>query len=91
MCGRKAAQKAAATPMRTSARKLALAFIILVFCVSSACSAAAGLAAFLTAIWATCLVATAAASAADFLVVFITSFGIRNVPSVLCWQKTWWS
>ena len=118
MCEMKAGQKAAATPMRTSAWKhgayffatslvalagaassatslidafslvalsaTATAFLAL----TSACSAAACLAAFLATTLAAILVATTAASAADFLVLFM-SFGTGNVPNLLCRAKTW--
>ena len=66
---------------------VALAFLI--FRLASACSAATCcLAAILAAVF---LVVTAAASAADSMVVFIKSFGTKNVPNLLCWAKTWWS
>ena len=54
---------------------------------AGAVSSAICLAAILGAI----LVVTAAASAADSLVVFIKSFGTKNRPNLLCWAKTRWS
>ena len=54
---------------------------------AGAASSAICLAAILGAI----LVVNAAASAADSLVVFITSFGAKNRPNWLCWAKNWWS
>ena len=62
MCETKAAQKAAATPMRTSARKKSFfttsASLLLVFCLASACSATGCLDTSLAAIFAACLVVT---------------------------------
>ena len=80
-----------ASLVASSSVALSFFFFFLAFCLASAVSAAACLAAFLTAILAVVLEATAAASAADFVVVFIKSFGIRNVPNLLCRAKTWWS
>ena len=54
---------------------------------AGAASSAICLAAILGAI----LVVTAAASAADSLVVFIKSFGTKNRPNLLCWAETRWS
>ena len=86
MSGLTAAQKAAATPMRKSARKRETSLFALVGWAGAASSAIC-LAAILGAI----LVVTAAASAADSLVVFIKSFGTKNRPNLLCWAKTRWS
>ena len=54
---------------------------------AGAASSAICLAAILGAI----LVVTAAASAADSLVLFVKSVGTKNRPNWLCWAKTRWS